>query len=123
MHGGQMPGFNSAVAFFPERKMGLAVAVNVHQTLAHDVARRRIADVLAFEMHLSGLLGYQSGHRMQQRAFARAVAPEDDDKLTFAHLQGKPVHHLRFAVGHIQRLNLQQNVVGSRSGMHHQAPR
>ena len=46
MHGGQMPGFNSAVAFFPERKMGLAVAVNVHQTLAHAALFYTISDIL-----------------------------------------------------------------------------
>jgi CubicO group peptidase (beta-lactamase class C family) len=46
MHGGQMPGFNSAVAFFPERKLGLAVAVNVHQTLAHASLFYAISDIL-----------------------------------------------------------------------------
>ena len=46
MHGGQMPGFNSAVAFFPEHKIGLAVAVNVHQTLAHAALFYAISDVL-----------------------------------------------------------------------------
>ncbi|MBI5963644.1 MAG: serine hydrolase [Chloroflexi bacterium] len=46
MHGGQMPGFNSVVAFFPERKMGLAVVVNVHQTLAHAALFYAISDIL-----------------------------------------------------------------------------
>jgi CubicO group peptidase (beta-lactamase class C family) len=46
MHGGQMPGFNSAVAFFPEHKMGLAVAVNTHQTLAHAALFYAISDIL-----------------------------------------------------------------------------
>jgi CubicO group peptidase (beta-lactamase class C family) len=46
MHGGQMPGFNSVVAFFPERKMGLAAAVNVHQTLAHASLFYAISDIL-----------------------------------------------------------------------------
>ena len=46
MHAGQMPGFNSVVAFFPERKMGLAVAVNVHQTLAHAALFYAISDIL-----------------------------------------------------------------------------
>ncbi len=35
MHGGQMPGFNSVVAFVPQAGIGIAVMVNVHQTLAH----------------------------------------------------------------------------------------
>jgi CubicO group peptidase (beta-lactamase class C family) len=46
MHGGQMPGFNSAVAVFPERQLGLAVMVNVHQTLAHAALFYAIADIL-----------------------------------------------------------------------------
>ena len=33
---------------------------HLHQTLAHDVARRGLADVLAFEMHPPGLLGYEA---------------------------------------------------------------
>jgi CubicO group peptidase (beta-lactamase class C family) len=46
MHGGQMPGYNSAVAFFPQRKLALAVMVNVHQTLAHAALFYAIADIL-----------------------------------------------------------------------------
>jgi CubicO group peptidase (beta-lactamase class C family) len=46
MHGGQMPGFNSAVAFFPERKIGLAVTINVHQTLAHAALFYALSDLL-----------------------------------------------------------------------------
>jgi CubicO group peptidase (beta-lactamase class C family) len=46
MHGGQMPGYNSAVAFFPQRKLGLAVMVNVHQTLAHAALFYAISDIL-----------------------------------------------------------------------------
>lgn len=46
MHGGQMPGFNSAVAFFPERRVGLAVALNTHQTLAHAALFYAISDIL-----------------------------------------------------------------------------
>jgi CubicO group peptidase (beta-lactamase class C family) len=46
MHGGQMPGYNSAVAFFPRRKLGLAVMVNVHQTLAHAALFYAISDIL-----------------------------------------------------------------------------
>lgn len=46
MHGGQMPGYNSVVAFFPQRKLGLAVMVNVHQTLAHAALFYAISDIL-----------------------------------------------------------------------------
>jgi len=46
MHGGQMPGYNSVVAFFPQRKMGLAVMVNSHQTLAHASLFYAISDIL-----------------------------------------------------------------------------
>lgn len=46
MHGGQMPGYNSAVAFFPQRKLALAVMVNVHQTLAHAALFYAISDIL-----------------------------------------------------------------------------
>ncbi|MBU1743250.1 MAG: beta-lactamase family protein, partial [Proteobacteria bacterium] len=46
MHGGQMPGYNSAVAFFPQRKLALAVMVNVHQTLAHASLFYAISDIL-----------------------------------------------------------------------------
>jgi CubicO group peptidase (beta-lactamase class C family) len=46
MHGGGLAGFNTAVAFFPERQMGLAVAVNVHQTLAHAALFYAISDIL-----------------------------------------------------------------------------
>ena len=46
MHGGQMPGYNSAVAFFPQRKFGLAVMVNVHQTLSHAALFYAISDIL-----------------------------------------------------------------------------
>ena len=67
MHGGQMPGFNSVVAFFPERKMGLALALNVHQTLAHASLFYAISDILLgkegrdwaseFEMVAQGYMG------------------------------------------------------------------
>lgn len=46
MHGGQMPGYNSAVAFFPQRKLALAAMVNVHQTLAHAALFYAISDIL-----------------------------------------------------------------------------
>jgi CubicO group peptidase (beta-lactamase class C family) len=46
MHGGQMPGYNSAVAFFPQCKLGLAVMVNVHQTLSHAALFYAISDIL-----------------------------------------------------------------------------
>ncbi|MBN8579093.1 MAG: serine hydrolase [Anaerolineae bacterium] len=46
MHGGQMPGYNSAVAFFPQRKLGLAIMVNVHQTLSHAALFYAISDIL-----------------------------------------------------------------------------
>lgn len=46
MHGGQMPGYNAVVAFFPQRQCGLAVMVNVHQTLAHAALFYAIADHL-----------------------------------------------------------------------------
>ena len=46
MHGGQMPGYNSAVVFFPQRKLALAVMVNVHQTLAHAALFYAISDIL-----------------------------------------------------------------------------
>jgi CubicO group peptidase (beta-lactamase class C family) len=46
MHGGQMPGYNSVVAFFPQRKLALAVMVNVHQTLAHAALFYAISDIL-----------------------------------------------------------------------------
>jgi CubicO group peptidase (beta-lactamase class C family) len=46
MHGGQMPGYNSAVAFFPQRTLALAVMVNVHQTLAHAALFYAISDIL-----------------------------------------------------------------------------
>ncbi len=46
MHGGQMPGYNSVVAFFPKRKLGLAVMVNVHQTLVHAALFYAISDIL-----------------------------------------------------------------------------
>ena len=49
MHGGQMPGFNSVVAFYPERKIGLAVMLNVHQTLAHAALFYTLSDVLLSE--------------------------------------------------------------------------
>jgi hypothetical protein len=41
-----MPGYNSAVAFFPQRKLALAVMVNVHQTLAHAALFYAISDIL-----------------------------------------------------------------------------
>lgn len=46
MHGGQMPGYNSVVAFFPHRKLALAVMVNVHQTLSHAALFYAISDIL-----------------------------------------------------------------------------
>jgi len=46
MHGGQMPGYNSMVAFYPERKLGLAVMVNVNQTLAHAALFYALSDLL-----------------------------------------------------------------------------
>lgn len=46
MHGGQMPGFNSVVAFYPERRIGLALMVNVHQTLAHAALFYALSDIL-----------------------------------------------------------------------------
>lgn len=46
MHGGQMPGFNSVVAFYPERKVGFAVMLNVHQTLAHAALFYALSDML-----------------------------------------------------------------------------
>jgi len=46
MHGGQLPGFNSMVAFFPGRKAGFAVTVNVHQTLAHAALFYTLADLI-----------------------------------------------------------------------------
>lgn len=46
MHGGQMPGFNSVVAFYPERNLGFAVLVNVHQTLAHAALFYALGDLL-----------------------------------------------------------------------------
>jgi hypothetical protein len=48
MHGGQMPGYNSAVAFSlsAQRKFGLAVMVNVHQTLSHAALFYAISDIL-----------------------------------------------------------------------------
>lgn len=49
MHGGQMPGFNSVVAFYPARKVGFAVMVNVHQTLAHATLFYALSDLLLAE--------------------------------------------------------------------------
>lgn len=46
MHGGQMPGFNSMVAFFPELKSGFAVTLNVHQTLGHAALFYTLADII-----------------------------------------------------------------------------
>jgi len=46
MHGGQMPGYNSALAVFPQRKLAFAVMVNVHQTLAHAALFYAISDIL-----------------------------------------------------------------------------
>ena len=46
MHGGQMPGFNSVVAFYPARKVGFAVMFNVHQTLAHAALFYALSDLL-----------------------------------------------------------------------------
>jgi CubicO group peptidase (beta-lactamase class C family) len=48
MHGGQMPGYNSVVAFSlsAQRKLGLAVMVNVHQTLSHAALFYAISDIL-----------------------------------------------------------------------------
>ncbi|MCE1252342.1 MAG: serine hydrolase [Anaerolineae bacterium] len=46
MHGGQMPGFNSVVAFYPERGIALAVLLNVHQTLAHAALFYALSDIL-----------------------------------------------------------------------------
>ncbi len=46
MHGGQMPGFNSMVAFLPGRKAGFSVMVNVHQTLGHAALFFALADIL-----------------------------------------------------------------------------
>jgi CubicO group peptidase (beta-lactamase class C family) len=50
MHGGQMPGFNSVVAFFPERKIGLGLMVNVNQTLAHASLFYALSDLLLGKM-------------------------------------------------------------------------
>lgn len=46
MHGGQMPGFNSVVAFVPQAGIGIAVMVNVHQTLAHAALFYDLLDIL-----------------------------------------------------------------------------
>jgi len=48
MHGGQMPGYNSVVAFSlsAQGKLGLAVMVNVHQTLSHAALFYAISDIL-----------------------------------------------------------------------------
>jgi CubicO group peptidase (beta-lactamase class C family) len=48
MHGGQMPGYNSVVAFSlsAQRKLALAVMVNVHQTLSHAALFYAISDIL-----------------------------------------------------------------------------
>jgi CubicO group peptidase (beta-lactamase class C family) len=86
MHGGQMPGYNSAVAFFPERKLGLAVMVNVHQTLAHAALFYALSDLLLgkpgrswsdeFQMVARGYMGQVKG-LMDQRSAERnpALAP------------------------------------------------
>jgi len=46
MHGGQMPGFNSMVAFLPERKAGFSLTINVHQSLAHAAVFFAFADII-----------------------------------------------------------------------------
>lgn len=46
MHGGQMPGYNSVVAFCPQRQFAFAILVNVHQTLAHAALFYAISDML-----------------------------------------------------------------------------
>ncbi len=51
MHGGQMPGYNSVVAFYPERKIGFAFMVNTHQTLSHAAMFYALSDLL---LNLSG---------------------------------------------------------------------
>lgn len=46
MHGGLLPGFNSMVAFLPEKEIGIAVTVNVHETLAHASLFYTLMDIL-----------------------------------------------------------------------------
>jgi CubicO group peptidase (beta-lactamase class C family) len=78
MHGGQMPGYNSAIAFFPQRKLGLAVMVNVHQTLSHAALFYAISDILLdkqerdwsadFQMVAQGYMAEVKGQVDEMRA-------------------------------------------------------
>ena len=78
MHGGQMPGYNSVVAFYPQRKLGLAVMVNVHQTLSHAALFYAISDILLakqgrdwsseFQMVAQGYMAEVKGQADEMRA-------------------------------------------------------
>lgn len=77
MHGGQMPGYNSVIAFLPQRKIGFAVMVNVHQTLAHAALFYALADILLgksgrdwsaeFQMVAQGYMGEVKGQVDEMR--------------------------------------------------------
>lgn len=43
-HGGQIHGFNSIVAFFPQEKLGYTILTNAHHTFAHAALTFHIAD-------------------------------------------------------------------------------
>jgi CubicO group peptidase (beta-lactamase class C family) len=85
MHGGQMPGYNSVVAFFPQRKLGLAVMVNVHQTLAHAALFYALSDILLgsqdrdwsaeFQMVAQGYMAEVQNQVDAQRAARQADLP------------------------------------------------
>jgi CubicO group peptidase (beta-lactamase class C family) len=45
-HGGQIEGFNSIVAFFPQDKLALSILVNAHFTMVHAALLFTIADAL-----------------------------------------------------------------------------
>ncbi len=77
LHGGQMPGFNAALAFFPERRCGFAVLLNVHQTLAHAALFYALSDLLLERpgRHWSDeFLGLARDAMAQAGAAARAAA-------------------------------------------------
>jgi hypothetical protein len=94
MHGGQMPGYNSAIAFYPQRKLGLAVMVNVHQTLSHAALFYAISDILLakqgrdwsseFQMVAQGYMAEVKGQADEMRAKRDPNLPPSNGLETYA---------------------------------------
>jgi CubicO group peptidase (beta-lactamase class C family) len=88
MHGGQMPGYNSAVAFFPQRKLALAVMVNVHQTLSHAALFYAISDILLDKQGRDWSTEFQmvaQGYMAQVKAQVDDMRLKRDPNLTLSH--------------------------------------